>query len=123
MNSNEEIVENLSQKLRKGDVVLVKASNGMKFFEICQKLQIFLQKIDIMQIPKKEEWLSHFSYREDVKKMKFKDYYKILNLENSKVTIDQIKTAYRKQAKKYHPDVNVGNKLAEERIKVVIKYS
>ena len=49
--------------------------------------------------------------------MKFKDYYKILNLENSKVTIDQIKTAYRKQAKKYHPDVNVGNKLAEERIK------
>ena len=49
--------------------------------------------------------------------MKFKDYYKILELENSRVTIDQIKTAYRKQAKKYHPDVNVGNKLAEERIK------
>ena len=38
MNSNEQIVENLSQKLRKGDVVLIKASNGMKFFEICQKL-------------------------------------------------------------------------------------
>lgn len=49
--------------------------------------------------------------------MKFKDYYKILELENSKVTIDQIKTAYRKQAKKYHPDVNIGNKLAEEKIK------
>ena len=38
MNSNEQIVENLSQKLRRGDVVLIKASNGMKFFEICQKL-------------------------------------------------------------------------------------
>lgn len=38
MHNNEEIVENLSQKLREGDVVLVKASNGMKFFEICQKL-------------------------------------------------------------------------------------
>ena len=49
--------------------------------------------------------------------MKFKDYYKILELENSKVTIDQIKSAYRKQAKKYHPDVNIGNKLAEEKIK------
>ena len=49
--------------------------------------------------------------------MKFKDYYKILGLENSKVTTEQIKNAYRKQAKKYHPDVNVGNKVAEERIK------
>lgn len=49
--------------------------------------------------------------------MKFKDYYKILELENSKVTIEQIKSAYRKQAKKYHPDVNVGSKLAEEKIK------
>ena len=49
--------------------------------------------------------------------MKFKDYYKILELENSKVTTEQIKSAYRKQAKKYHPDVNVGNRVAEERIK------
>ena len=49
--------------------------------------------------------------------MRVKDYYKILNLENNKVTVDEIKSAYRKQAKKYHPDVNVGNKIAEERIK------
>ena len=38
MNNNEQIVEKLTQELRSGDVVLVKASNGMKFFEICQKL-------------------------------------------------------------------------------------
>ena len=38
MNNNEQIVEKLCQELRKGDVVLIKASNGMKFFEICQKL-------------------------------------------------------------------------------------
>lgn len=49
--------------------------------------------------------------------MKFKDYYKILELETSKVSIEQIKSAYRKQAKKYHPDVNIGNKVSEERIK------
>lgn len=49
--------------------------------------------------------------------MKYKDYYKILELETSKVSIDEIKTAYRLAAKKYHPDLNVGDSLAEERIK------
>lgn len=49
--------------------------------------------------------------------MIFKDYYKILGLQNSKVSLDEIKVAYREQAKKYHPDVNIGNKLAEERFK------
>ncbi len=46
--------------------------------------------------------------------MIFKDYYKILGLETNKVTIDTIKAAYRKQAKKYHPDVNIGKKNNEE---------
>ena len=49
--------------------------------------------------------------------MIFKDYYKILGLNNSKVSLDEIKAAYREQAKKYHPDVNIGNKFSEERIK------
>ena len=49
--------------------------------------------------------------------MVFKDYYKILGLETNKVSADKIKLAYREQAKKYHPDVNVGNKSAEERFK------
>lgn len=46
--------------------------------------------------------------------MIFKDYYKILGLETNKVSLDTIKLAYRKQAKKYHPDVNIGNKRNEE---------
>ncbi len=49
--------------------------------------------------------------------MIFKDYYKILNLETNRVSINEIKIAYREQAKKYHPDVNVGNKNCEERFK------
>ncbi len=49
--------------------------------------------------------------------MVYKDYYKILDLETSRVSIEEIKTAYRAAAKKYHPDVNVGNNLAEEKIK------
>ena len=49
--------------------------------------------------------------------MVFKDYYKILELETSRVSLEEIKIAYRNAAKKYHPDVNVGDSLAEERIK------
>lgn len=49
--------------------------------------------------------------------MVFKNYYKILDLETSHVSIDEIKQAYRQAAKKYHPDLNVGDDLAEERIK------
>lgn len=49
--------------------------------------------------------------------MKYKDYYKLLGLETSKVSIEEIKSAYRTAAKKYHPDLNVGDSLAEERIK------
>lgn len=49
--------------------------------------------------------------------MIFKDYYKILGLETNKVTPEEIKIAYREQAKKYHPDVNIGDKRSEERFK------
>lgn len=49
--------------------------------------------------------------------MIFKDYYKILGLDNSRVSMEDIKSAYREQAKKYHPDVNIGNKFSEERFK------
>ena len=46
--------------------------------------------------------------------MIFKDYYKILGLETNRVSLDAIKVAYRSQAKKYHPDVNIENKKNEE---------
>ena len=49
--------------------------------------------------------------------MIFKDYYKILGLNTNKVSINEIKIAFREQAKKYHPDVNKQIKNAEERFK------
>lgn len=49
--------------------------------------------------------------------MIFKDYYKILGLENSRATLQEIKIAFREQAKKYHPDINRKNPTAEERFK------
>ncbi len=49
--------------------------------------------------------------------MVYKNYYKILDLETSQVSVEEIKNAYRQAAKKYHPDLNIGDTLAEEKIK------
>jgi molecular chaperone DnaJ len=50
--------------------------------------------------------------------MSRKDFYAILGLEKN-AGEKEIKSAYRKLAKKFHPDLNQGNKLAEERFKEV----
>lgn len=46
----------------------------------------------------------------------YKDYYKILGVDRNAGEKD-IKQAYRRLARKYHPDVNPGDKQAEERFK------
>src|ERR671916_879244 len=50
--------------------------------------------------------------------MDFKDYYQTLGV--TKTASDkEIKQAFRKLARKYHPDVNPGDKAAESRFKEI----
>lgn len=46
------------------------------------------------------------------------DYYKTLGLERA-ASEEEVRKAYRKHARKYHPDLNPGDKTSEERFKQV----
>lgn len=50
--------------------------------------------------------------------MEYKDYYKILRVDKS-ASDSEIKQAYRKLAKKYHPDLNQGDEKASEKLKEI----
>src|SRR5712692_263374 len=47
-----------------------------------------------------------------------KDYYELLGVKKS-ASAEDIRKAFRKLARKYHPDVNPGDKTAEERFKAI----
>jgi curved DNA-binding protein len=50
--------------------------------------------------------------------MDYKDYYRILGVKKD-ASADDIRKAYRKLARRFHPDVNPNNKEAEERFKEI----
>src|SRR5579864_4465885 len=47
-----------------------------------------------------------------------KDYYEILGVKKS-ASAEDIRKAFRKLARKYHPDVNPGDKASEEKFKAL----
>jgi len=50
--------------------------------------------------------------------MAFVDYYKVLGIDKT-ASADDIKKAYRKLARKYHPDVNPNDNEAKQRFQEI----
>jgi len=50
--------------------------------------------------------------------MEYKDYYKVLGVSKS-ASAEDIKKAFRKLARRYHPDVNPGDQKSEEKFKEI----
>ena len=49
-----------------------------------------------------------------------RDYYEVLGVGRD-ANDDEIKKAFRKLARKYHPDVTGGDKVAEDKFKLLIE--
>ena len=64
------------------------------------------------------EFISQYEESEVTSMGAKRDYYEVLGISRS-ADKDAIKKAYRKMAKKYHPDSNAGNPDAEEKFKEV----
>jgi DnaJ-domain-containing protein 1 len=83
----------------------------------------WLLVVDIsdLRLNKLNGWLPHAAWdwiSDSFYEILKKQYYKILGLPRS-ATPDDIKSAYRKLALKYHPDINPDNKEAEEKFKEI----
>lgn len=52
--------------------------------------------------------------------VEYKDYYKILGV-GREASKDEIAKAFKKLARKYHPDLNPGNKESEEKFKEITR--
>ncbi|MEN2992911.1 MAG: J domain-containing protein [Bacteroidia bacterium] len=63
-------------------------------------------------------WVYFCQTKASMASVKFKDYYAILGVDRS-ASPEEIKRAYRRLARQYHPDANPGNKEAEERFKEI----
>lgn len=91
---------------------------GMRTGSYASFLYMFIAQDNVPDAAKSRAKRLFCPFYSEVRMMKKRDYYDVLGIRKG-ADEKEIKKAYRKLAKKYHPDVNPGDKEAEKNFKEV----
>ena len=96
----------------------INSLGGMRTDSYASFLYMFIAQDNVPDAAKSRAKRLFCPFYSEVRMMKKRDYYDVLGIRKG-ADEKEIKKAYRKLAKKYHPDVNPGDKEAEKNFKEV----
>ena len=96
----------------------INSLGGMRTGSYASFLYMFIAQDNVPDAAKSRAKRLFCPFYSEVRMMKKRDYYDVLGIRKG-ADEKEIKKAYRKLAKKYHPDVNPGDKEAEKNFKEV----
>lgn len=96
----------------------INSLGGMRTGSYASFLYMFIAQDNVPDAAKSRAKRLFCPFYSEVRMMKKRDYYDVLGIRKG-ADEKEIKKAYRKLAKKYHPDVNPGDQEAEKNFKEV----